>query len=124
MKQVQLSPHITDEQLYDLNVAIAREFEVYQFDSTINYYYWNLGIARELQDQYRENESLIALGRVHAMAGYYLDANNMLNVHMVMTIVSAALVVLLPVYSKLLKKINTSVAIEDNGDMDQIDIQD
>ncbi len=82
MKQVQLSPHITDEQLYDLNVAIAREFEVYQFDSTINYYYWNLGIARELQDQYRENESLIALGRVHAMAGYYLDANNMLNVQL------------------------------------------
>ena len=55
---------------------------------------------------------------------YIAYANNMLNVHMVMTIVSAALVVLLPVYSKLLKKINTSVAIEDNGDMDQIDIQD
>ena len=61
MKQVQLSPHITDEQLYDLNVAIAREFEVYQFDSTINYYYWNLGIARELQDQYRENHRIHGL---------------------------------------------------------------
>lgn len=55
---------------------------------------------------------------------YIAKANNMLNVHMVMTIVCAALVVLLPVYGKLLKKINTSVVIEDNGDMGQIDIQD
>lgn len=55
---------------------------------------------------------------------YIAKANNMLNIHMVLTIVCAALVALLPLYSKLLKKINTSVAIEDNGDMDQIDIQD
>lgn len=56
--------------------------------------------------------------------GYIADANNMLNIHMVMTIVSAALVALLPVYSKLLRKINTSVVVEDNGDMAQIEIQD
>lgn len=55
---------------------------------------------------------------------YIAKANNMLNAHMVMTIVSAALVALLPVYSKLLRMINTSVAIEDNGDMAQIEIQD
>ena len=55
---------------------------------------------------------------------YIAKAYNMLNAHMVMTIVCAALVVLLPVYGKLLKKINTSVVIEDNGEMGQIDIQD
>ena len=55
---------------------------------------------------------------------YIAKANNMLNIHMVMTIVSAALVALLPVYSKLLRKINTSVVVEDNGDMAQIEIQD
>ena len=55
---------------------------------------------------------------------YIAKAYNMFNTHMIMVIVSAALVLLLPVYSKLLKKINTSVAIEDNGDMGQIDIQD
>jgi hypothetical protein len=43
---------------------------------------------------------------------------------MVLIIVSAALVLLMPVYSKLLRMINTSVVIEDNGDMAQIDIQD
>lgn len=82
MRKMQESPHITDEQLYDLNEAIAREFEVFQFDSTINYLYWNLGIARELHDQYKVDQSIIALGRVHATAGYYLDANNMLNIQL------------------------------------------
>lgn len=82
LRKIQSSPHLTDEHLYDLNEAIAREFEVFQFDSTINYYYWNLGIARELHDQNKINQSLIALGRVHATAGYYLDANNLLNVQL------------------------------------------
>ena len=38
--------------------------------------------------------------------------------------ITAALVALLPVYSKLLKKINTNVAVEDNGEMAQIEIDD
>ena len=82
LRKIQSSPHLTDYQLYDLHEAIAREFEVFQFDSTINYYYWNLGIARELHDQNKINQSLIHLGRVHATAGYYLDANNILNVQL------------------------------------------
>ncbi len=55
---------------------------------------------------------------------YIAYANNMLQTHMVLTIVCAALVVLMPVYSKLIRKINTSVELEDNGDMAVIDIQD
>ena len=55
---------------------------------------------------------------------YIAKAYNMLNAHMVMTIVCAALVVLLPLYSKLLRMINTSVALEDNGEMGQIEIND
>ena len=55
---------------------------------------------------------------------YIAEAFNMLKTHMIMTIVSAVLVLLMPVYSKLLRMINTSVVIEDNGDMAQIDIQD
>ncbi len=55
---------------------------------------------------------------------YIAYANNMLNTHMVLTIVCAALVVLMPVYSKLIRKINTAVELEDNGDMAVIDIQD
>ena len=53
---------------------------------------------------------------------YIAKANNMLNDHMVILIVGAVLTALLPVYSKLLRKINTSVAVEDNGKLDAIDI--
>ena len=55
---------------------------------------------------------------------YIAEAYNMLSTHMVMMGITAALVVLLPVYSKLLKKINTSVEVEDNGAMDEIEIED
>lgn len=65
-------------------------------------------------------ESPIVLSTATA---YIADAYNMLNTHIVMMIISAALVALLPVYSKLLKKIKTSIAVEDNGDMAEIEIE-
>ena len=55
---------------------------------------------------------------------YILNALKMLKTHRIMMGISAALVVLLPVYSKLLKKINTSVEIEDNSSMGAIEIND
>lgn len=53
---------------------------------------------------------------------YIANAYNMLGTFIVMIGITAALVVLLPVYSKLLKKINTSVEVEDNGSMGEIEI--
>lgn len=53
---------------------------------------------------------------------YIANAYNMLGTHMVLMGVSAVLVALLPVYSKWLKKINTSVEVEDNGEMGEIEI--
>ncbi len=53
---------------------------------------------------------------------YILKAYSLLNTHMVLVIINAALVALLPVYSKLLRKINTSVEVEDNGTMGEIEI--
>ena len=53
---------------------------------------------------------------------YIAKANNMLNDHMVILIVGVVLTALLPLYSKLLRKINTSVSVEDNGKLDAIDI--
>ena len=55
---------------------------------------------------------------------YIADAYNMLNTHVIMMVVSAVLVVLLPVYSKLLRKINTSVEIEGNDSMAAIELND
>lgn len=55
---------------------------------------------------------------------YIAEAYNMLNTHMVLIIVTAVLVVLMPVYAKLLRMIKTSVEVEDNGEMAQIEIED
>lgn len=53
---------------------------------------------------------------------YIAAAYNMLRTHMVLIVISGVLVALLPVYSKLLKKINTSVQLEYSGDMAAIEI--
>ena len=53
---------------------------------------------------------------------YIQEAYDMLGLHMILMIVTAALVALLPVYRKLLKKINTSIALEYSEDMAEIEI--
>ncbi len=53
---------------------------------------------------------------------FIAHARNMLNIHTVMLIISLALTALLPVYSKLLRKINTNINIEENGGMSTIDL--
>ena len=53
---------------------------------------------------------------------YISSAMHMLSVHRIILIAGVALVALLPVYSKALKKINTNVDVADNAGMGAIDI--
>ncbi len=53
---------------------------------------------------------------------YIKTAADVLSTHMILLGISVALVVLLPVYSKLLKKINTAVEIDSYDHMEAIDI--
>ena len=53
---------------------------------------------------------------------YITKAFNMLRSHIIALLVSSGLIALLPVYGKWLKSINTSIGVEDNGKMDEIDI--
>lgn len=55
---------------------------------------------------------------------YIVDAYKLMSTHITATIVSGVLIVLEPVYAKLLKKINTSVEVEDNGNLGAIDLSD
>ena len=55
---------------------------------------------------------------------YIRKAFNMLATYQTMIFITAGLVVLMPVYSRLLKKIKTSVEVEDNGAMAEIEISD
>lgn len=53
---------------------------------------------------------------------YIADAASMLKVHQIILIIGATLTALLPVYKPLLKKINTSIEVEANEQMGEIDI--
>ena len=59
---------------------------------------------------------------IDASTIYIAQAYNVLQNHIMLEGVGVALVLLLPVYTKLLRKINTSITVEGNGDMDVIDI--
>ena len=53
---------------------------------------------------------------------YIAQAYNVLSTHMSIVIAGAVITALLPVYTKLLRKINTSIIVEDNGKLGEIDI--
>ena len=53
---------------------------------------------------------------------YILYAQYYLQVHIVVLAVAVVLIALLPVYTKLLRKIKTSIEVEDNGEMTAIDL--
>ena len=59
---------------------------------------------------------------VSADKQYISAAMHMLSVHRIILIIGVALVALLPVYSKALRKINTNVDVAENAGMGQIDI--
>ena len=60
--------------------------------------------------------------KLDASTRYIAQAYNVLQDHMILEGVGVALVLLLPLYSKLLRRINTSVTVEDYGKLDEIDI--
>ena len=64
-----------------------------------------------------ENPILIDRNTVYIALAY-----NVLSNHMSIVIAGAVITALLPVYSKLLRKINTSIMVEDNGKLGEIDI--
>ena len=53
---------------------------------------------------------------------YIASAQAMLLKHRIILLAGVVLTALLPVYSRLLRRINTSVSVEDNGKLDAIDI--
>ncbi len=52
---------------------------------------------------------------------YIYNAQYYLTIHMVTIVITMVCVVLEPVFAKLLKKINTSIDVEGNGDLGDID---
>ncbi len=59
---------------------------------------------------------------IDASNGYITLAQNVVTLHIILVAVCIILVAALPVYGRLLRKINTSIEVEGNGDMEEIDI--
>lgn len=53
---------------------------------------------------------------------FIVTAQSVISIHIILLIICAALTALLPVYSKLIRKINTSIEVEGNEDMAAIDL--
>ena len=71
------------------------------------------------------NAILAAVSRAEnavPVTDYIKHAYDCLRLHRIFLIVTAVLVATLPVYTKLLRKIKTSIEVEDNGEMGEIDI--
>ena len=66
----------------------------------------------------REESPIVPTGK----NAFVAVAQNVIRVHMGLLIAGGALLALLPVYSKLLRKINTNIEVADNGGMAAIDI--
>lgn len=60
--------------------------------------------------------------KLDASTIYIAQAYNVLQTHIVIEAVGVGLILLMPLYSKLLRKINTSVTVEDYGKLEAIDI--
>lgn len=59
---------------------------------------------------------------VTAETAYIAVAQNIVVAHIICLAITMLLLVTLPLYAKALKNINTSIDVEDNGEMDAIDI--
>ena len=78
--------------------------------------YWYCGLIDNAR--FREINPIV----IDRSTIYIAQAYNVLQNHMVIECIGAALVLLMPLYTKLLRKINTSITVEDNGKLDVIDI--
>lgn len=79
-------------------------------------------------DYYYGNRVMIALTREESPIvptgknAFVATAQSVINVHMGVLIAGGALLALLPIYSRLLRKVNTSIEVAGNSNMAAIDI--
>ena len=74
-------------------------------------------------DVYYINKITTSVVKVTKNTMFIIDAQNILTIHIVLVAITAVTVVLEPLFAKLLKKINTSIEIEETnvGDIDLVD---
>lgn len=78
LKSILGKSDFSDAQRYLLNQQLIDEYTPFQADSTIDYLYRNIELARRMNDTGRLDESRIQLAYLYSSAGIYLEAANML----------------------------------------------
>ena len=80
------------------------------------------GIMRVVSYFQHNSDDMLNAANVPDIIRTVVTARQIMFAHMIMIIISTVLVATLPLYRKLIRKINTSVAIEENAEMEAIDI--
>ena len=74
LKSILGKSDFSDAQRYILNQQLIDEYTPYQADSTIDYLYRNINLAKKMRDTRRLDESRIQLAYLYSSAGIYLEA--------------------------------------------------
>jgi len=72
-------PNTVQEQLFYLNNQIIREYEAYNFDSTMHYIEQNLALCEILQNKNLLNQTRLNLANLLASSGRYKESVDILN---------------------------------------------
>ncbi|MEI3553443.1 MAG: hypothetical protein V8Q54_01365 [Alistipes senegalensis] len=78
LKNILGKSDFSDAQRYILNQQLIDEYTPYQADSTIDYLYRNINLAKKMHDARRLDESRIQLAYLYSSAGIYLEAATLL----------------------------------------------
>lgn len=78
LKRILGKSDFSDAQRYILNQQLIDEYTPYQADSTIDYLYRNINLAKKMRDTRRLDESRIQLAYLYSSAGIYLEAATLL----------------------------------------------
>jgi DNA-binding CsgD family transcriptional regulator len=74
-----LSDQKDPDQIYKLNKRLAEEYMAYSLDSTTKYLSANELIAQKEGDSYKKAETDLCLAEEYAMAGYHIEASEILH---------------------------------------------
>jgi len=79
LEQMYTSNNASPEQRYQMGLSLYEEYEGYQFDKAQSYLQQNLELAERMGDREKIAETLIVLGHLYASAGFYLEAQDILD---------------------------------------------
>ena len=76
-----LAEQVDPEQVYSIRKRMALAYKTHSFDSTLNCLIANRDLAVSLKDKHKEAETDLMLVEAYAMAGYHVEAGDILNIY-------------------------------------------